>query len=137
MPRPGKKSQPDVDHDDHDDFGFGDGFGQPGLGDGFDDYDDYEDPDVVKNPLEELNLPSKYIGNLQRKLNLYTCTKLTALGSGESCQTSRECRCGEFCSNRHCQPATCDISNPAVCQAYPGFNTKYAIREMLYNLLLD
>ncbi len=73
-----------------------------------------------------MNLPEKTAQSIKRRLDVFKCQSLSGLGSGEPCITSRECRCGEFCSrNGVCQPATCDLSNAAICQSYPGYNAKY------------
>ena len=62
---------------------------------------------------------------IERRLKRFSCQLLSPLGTGDSCQSSLECRCGEFCSRRgFCQPATCDLAQPGVCATYPGLNHK-------------
>ena len=83
--------------------------------------------------LEELfgmKLPNKQlIERIEGQFKNHQCVKHVSDGSGESCTTSVECRCGEFCYRQgrgpgQCQPATCSLGNSGVCNTYPGFNHK-------------
>ena len=62
---------------------------------------------------------------IQKRLDRNHCKALSPLGTGEVCQSSIECRCGEYCSTRKgvCEPALCD-SHQGTCEIYPGFNSK-------------
>merc|ERR1712062_67583 len=75
----------------------------------------------------------KLIEKIEGQFKNHQCVKHVSDGSGESCTTSVECRCGEFCSKQgrgpgKCQPATCSLGNSGVCNAYPGFNHKFECR---------
>ena len=96
---------------------------------------DYHNTQDTIKPLdlEELfgmKLPNKkLIERIEGQFKNHQCVKHVSDGSGESCTTSVECRCGEFCSKQgrgpgQCQPATCSLGNSGVCNAYPGFNHK-------------
>ena len=96
---------------------------------------DYHNTQDTIKPLdlEELfgmKLPNKkLIEKIEGQFKNHQCVKHVSDGSGESCTTSVECRCGEFCSKQgrgpgKCQPATCSLGNSGVCNAYPGFNHK-------------
>ena len=63
---------------------------------------------------------------IQKRLDKYHCKALSPLGTGEPCQSSIECRCGEYCHTRKgvCEPALCDGLHQATCEIYPGFNSK-------------
>ena len=63
---------------------------------------------------------------IQKRLDRYHCKALSPLGTGDPCQSSIECRCGEFCSTRKgvCEPALCDSLHQGTCEIYPGFNSK-------------
>merc|ERR1711865_863926 len=64
---------------------------------------------------------------IKSRLDNYRCKVLSPLGTGESCQSSIECRCGEFCHKRRrvCEPAVCESNHQAACQIYPGFNSNF------------
>ena len=90
-------------------------------------YDDYEEeiPPLDLDEIYDMKLPDKLKERLEGRLLINRCQKLATLGSGESCQTSNECRCGEFCSAQgSCEQAECSLHNQAICQTYPGFNAK-------------
>ena len=63
---------------------------------------------------------------IQKRLDENHCKALSPLGTGEVCQSSIECRCGEFCSTLKgvCEPALCEGNHQGTCEIYPGFNSK-------------
>ena len=92
-----------------------------------DDYDDYEEEEEPLNLdlIYNMKLPENLKERLEKRLLINRCQKVSTLGSGESCQRSNECRCGEYCSAQGiCEQAECSLHNQAVCQSYPGFNAK-------------
>ena len=94
----------------------------------YDGYDDYEEPEQEPldiNELFQMELPEKAKSRIELRLKKHFCKKFASQGSGEPCQFSKECRCGEFCSNEGvCKPAECHTHNQGICQTYPGFNSK-------------
>eukprot|EP00093_Oithona_nana_P003241 03241.XXX_64377_66211_1 [CDS] Oithona nana genome sequencing. len=99
-----------------------------------DQYEDYPDyPSEDDNPVLALLPPEGQLRNeIERRLKRFSCQLLSPMGTGDSCQSSLECRCGEFCSRRgFCLPATCDLASPGVCATYPGLNHKFHCRNGL------
>ena len=88
--------------------------------------DSFDYPEKENNPVLEMTLTKKNGKNIKRRLDNHHCQALSPLGTGESCQSSIECRCGEFCSTQKgvCEPALCDNLHQAACEVYPGFNSK-------------
>jgi len=83
-------------------------------------------PEEEKNPVLKMT-DGKNRQSIQRRLDEHHCKALSPLGTGESCQSSIECRCGEFCNKRRrvCEPAVCESNHQAACQIYPGFNSNF------------
>ena len=90
-------------------------------GDESSDYNEEEE----KNPVLKMT-DGKNRERIQSRLDKYHCQALSPLGTGESCQSSIECRCGEFCHTQKgvCEPAVCDTRHQGSCRIYPGFNSK-------------
>ena len=100
-----------------------------GGGEEFHDYSNEYDDDSFeeeKNPVLKMDLTPENRKQIKSRLDNYHCKVLSPLGTGESCQSSIECRCGEFCHKRRrvCEPAVCESNHQAACQIYPGFNSK-------------
>ena len=77
------------------------------------------------NPVLNMDLSEENRRNIRSRLGKNICKPLSTLSSGETCRSTNECRCGEFCSFRRlCEPATCDISTSDTCQTYRGLNNK-------------
>lgn len=118
------------DHYDGDSYGVGQGT----RSDFQDDYEDFFRPapeipiaheEPGKNPVLQMNLSKDNRLQIQKRLQRHQCQAMSSLGSGEPCQSSIECRCGEYCSRKGiCEPATCDLASAGICQQYPGFNAK-------------
>ena len=90
-----------------------------------DEYSNESESEEEKNPVLEMT-DGKNKRKIQKRLDNNHCKALSPLGTGEVCQSSIECRCGEFCSTRKgvCEPALCEGLQQGACEIYPGFNSK-------------
>ena len=109
--------------DDYDDYNQGGGSHEYSDEYGDNSFDSFEQE---SNPVLKMMLSKDNRRRIEERLENHHCKPLNPLGTGDTCQSSIECRCGEYCHiiKGICEPALCDKLHQAACEVYPGFNNK-------------